>query len=276
MTTISRLVLAASLCAISASLQGAVVSGIEDVTIPPSGSLNSASNPASAGFTSNGALYRWGGSSFGGEFFPHGFAASNISDTTDYGNNRFQHQYNSITGGGAAGSPNYAVANAFSPVAIDLPADPLSIAVTNNTYAYYSMKTGDDFAKKFGGSSGNDADWFLLSITGKDGQGNPVGRVESYLADFRFLENSQDFILDQWRTLDLSTLRGARQLEFALSSSDTGQFGMNTPAYFAVDHLTFVPEPKGSVLAGLAVVLLGAVWWAHARLREARRLKNGS
>ena len=40
--------------------------------------------------------------------------------------------------------------------------------VTNNNYAYYSMLNGDAFAKKFGGGSSDDEDWFLLTITGKD------------------------------------------------------------------------------------------------------------
>ena len=50
-------------------------------------------------------------------------------------------------------------------------------------------------------------------------------------------------------------------LQFALASSDTGSFGINTPAYFALDSLTVtavtaVPEPEQAVLllAGLAFV----------------------
>ena len=36
--------------------------------------------------------------------------------------------------------------------------------VTNGTYAYLSMLNGDAYAKKFGGVSGNDPDWFKLTI----------------------------------------------------------------------------------------------------------------
>ena len=109
--------------------------------------------------------------------------------------------------------------------------------VTNTTYAALSMRDGDAFAKKFGGESGDDRDFFLLTIEGRDDEGDSVGSVEYYLADFRFDDNSRDYIVDQWTMVDVSSLAGATQLEFSLSSSDVGQFGMNTPAYFAVDHI---------------------------------------
>jgi hypothetical protein len=36
------------------------------------------------------------------------------------------------------------------------------------TYAALSMRDGDGFAKQFGGASGDDPDYFLLTITGRD------------------------------------------------------------------------------------------------------------
>jgi hypothetical protein len=36
------------------------------------------------------------------------------------------------------------------------------VYVTNTTYAYNSMRDGDMFAKKFGGPTGNDPDWYKL------------------------------------------------------------------------------------------------------------------
>ena len=48
-------------------------------------------------------------------------------------------------------------------------------------------------------------------------------------------------------------------VEFTFSGSDTGTFGLNTPAYFAMDALTVnaVPEPAGWGLlaAGWAAIL---------------------
>jgi len=127
--------------------------------------------------------------------------------------------------------------------------------VTNNNYTYYSMLNGDDWAKKFGGSSGDDEDWFALTVTGKDASESIVGAVDFYLADYRFSDNSQDYIIDTWQFVDLSSLGIVKSLEFTLNSSDVGDFGMNTPAYFVID--TVVPEPATIILMALGGVLLG-------------------
>ena len=109
-----------------------------------------------------------------------GFAYSNISDTTSSG---WTAQYNAISGRGQGGSANYAIG--FDPLAsgfgTELPTMTLNttgivdgLYVTNNNYAYYSMLNGDAYAKKFGGVSGDETDWFLLTITGKDAGGDEV------------------------------------------------------------------------------------------------------
>ena len=189
-----------------------------------------------------------------------GFAYSNISDTTSSG---WTAQYNVITGGGQGGSANYAIG--FDPLAsgfgTELPTMTLNTAgivdglyVTNNNYAYYSMLNGDAYAKKFGGVSGDEEDWFLLTITGKDAGGSEVGSVEFYLADYRFADNGQDYIVNTWEYVGLMGLGTVNSLEFSLSSSDMGSFGMNTPGYFALDMV--VPEPGTLVLLALGGVLL--------------------
>ncbi|MDP2337269.1 MAG: DUF4465 domain-containing protein, partial [Bacteroidota bacterium] len=63
--------------------------------------------------------------------------------------------------------------------------------VTNSTYAYLSMKNGDPFAKKFGGPSGNDNDWLILTIEGFDSGNKLTGKVETFLADFAFSFNTE-------------------------------------------------------------------------------------
>lgn len=182
-------------------------------------------------------------------------------------------QYHAVPGQGAGGSGTYGlgyIGFMGATPTITLPAGaPLQSAmITNNNFAYYSMLEGDPpgpyaFAKKFGGTTGNDPDWFLLTITGKNGADQVVGTVEFYLADFRFSDNGQDYILDEWTLVDLSSLgaAGAVKLEFGLTSSDNSTWGMNTPAYFAIDDITLgtaqgVPEPSTLVLAGLGAVLL--------------------
>lgn len=240
--------------------------------------INSVSSAAIATFDdlSLGADSYWNGSDGSGGFSSgsahfsnnynatymswDGFAYSNISDTTSSG---WGAQYNAISGRGQGASANYAIG--FDPLAsgfgTELPTMTLNTAgivdglyVTNNNYAYYSMLNGDAYAKKFGGISGDDADWFLLTITGKDAGGTEVGSVEFYLADYRFADNGQDYIVNTWEYVDLMGLGTVNSFEFSLSSSDMGSYGMNTPAYFAMD--TVVPEPGTLVLLALGGVLL--------------------
>ena len=116
------------------------------------------------------------------------------------------------------------------------------------------MLNGDSFAKKFGGPAGDDEDWFLLTITGKDVAGTVTGVVDFYLADYRFADNNLDYIVDTWDSIDLSSLGAVKTLELTLNSSDVGAYGMNTPASFAMDSL--VPEPATLALLGLGSLIL--------------------
>jgi hypothetical protein len=169
-----------------------------------------------------------------------GFAFSNLTDTTSMG---FAAQYNAIAGTGQGGSANYAVVYVgwTSPPTVTLEAPGVvdGLYVTNSNYAYYSMLFGDVFSKKFGGQTGDDPDYFLLTITGKDADGAVTGSVDFYLADYRFEDNSEDYLIDTWKYVDLTSLGAVKSLEFALSSTDVGDFGMNTPATLAIDTVVY-------------------------------------
>jgi len=116
----------------------------------------------------------------------------------------------------------------------------LGFKIANTTFAYNSMKSGDAFAKKFGGVSGNDADSFVLKISAFH-KGQFLFSKRVILADFRFANNAKDYILDSWAIVDLSMPQnevGPRDsFFFELMSSDNGQFGMNTPGFFAIDEV---------------------------------------
>jgi hypothetical protein len=116
----------------------------------------------------------------------------------------------------------------------------LGFKIANTTFAYNSMKSGDAFAKKFGGVSGNDADSFVLKISAFH-KGQFLFSKRVVLADFRFADNAKDYILDSWSIVDLSMPQnevGPRDsFVFELMSSDNGQFGMNTPGFFAIDEV---------------------------------------
>lgn len=242
----------------SAPAADAGIADFEDLSLAPESYWNG--SDGSGGFASGTATFNnsytdWGG----GAYSWGGFAYSSITDTTTDG---LDGQYNAIAGLGQSGSANYAVGfvDTYMPtiptVTLDTSGVVNGLYVTNNNFAYYSMLEGDQFAKKFGGNTGDDLDWFLLTITGKDFPDEVTGTVGFYLADYRFVDNSQDYIVDTWQWVDLTPLGTVKSLEFRLSSSDVGQWGMNTPAYFALD--TIVPEPSTVVLLALGGILLRA------------------
>lgn len=178
----------------------------------------------------------------------NGFSISNMTDNTTAG---WGNQYSSYTGSGY-NSSNYAVYYPSGLISctitdIDLIFD--SLKITNTTYAAISMRDGDAFAKQFGSiyaadgatiDGTNGEDFFRLWVIGSEYPGGPKDSVEVYLADYRFSDNSQDYILDTWLNVDLTTMNfPVRHIGFRLESSDNGAWGMNTPSYFALDNVDF-------------------------------------
>jgi len=209
------------------------IANFDDLVLDPNSYWDG--SDGSGGFISGGAFFQ---NNYNFDWlYWDGFAYSNITDTTTSGVTGL---YNCIAGTGQGDSANYGVgyvgwnelpAMTFNAAEID------GLYVTNSNYAYYSMLNGDAFAKKFGGEYGNDPDWFLLTITGKDACDVVTGSVEFYLADFRFENNNEDYIIDTWEYVELGSLGVVNKLEFSLSSSDTGSWGMNTPACFVIDTI---------------------------------------
>lgn len=134
-------------------------------------------------------------------------------------------------------SENYCVGQNGSMLVFKQPDTLLGLTVTNATYAALSMLNGDAFAKKFGGETGNDPDYFLLTVYGYSGGNKKADSVNFYLADYRFADNSLDYIVKSFANVNTAVLGLIDSAEFTLTSSDVGQFGMNTPAFFCVDDV---------------------------------------
>lgn len=84
----------------------------------------------------------------------------------------------------------------------------------------------------------------ISASAGIDEQGTETGTVEYYLADYRS-ENADDWKLnDTWEWVDLSELGQIASIYFTMESSDTGDYGINTPTYFCLDKLTVSTEPS--------------------------------
>lgn len=202
------------------------------------------------------------------DFSWSGFTYSNRTDTTTA---EFTNQFSAYTGSGF-GDANYGISyvpldwmsGTYDPIpqsfSFSTLADVSGMYVTNTTYAALSMLDGDGFAKRFGGESGDDPDFFKLIIDGFDETSTNTGTVEFFLADYRFADNSQDYLIDDWTFVDLSSLGDVASLSFSIDSTDAGDFGINTPTYFALDSLEFTPVPEPSAFALLAgVAALGLV-----------------
>jgi hypothetical protein len=214
-------------------------------------------------FTTSGATFNNDFANYGGGCCWQGWAYSQTTDATTPG---YGNQYSAIPGAGAEGSATYGVAftggqvgaqGPVSRITFAQPVDLVDVAITNTTYAALSMRDGDgQFAKKFGGASGSDPDYFLLTITGRDAADAITGSVEFALADYRFANDALDYIVADWVRVDLSGLGSVAALEFSLDSSDQSFGFLNTPSYFALDDLVIAPEPGPALLLGLGLALL--------------------
>lgn len=224
-------------------MAGASVVNFDDLSLAAESYWNG--SDYSGGFVSGGAFFNnsfidWGGGYISWE----GWAYSNTTDNVNAG---YENQYSAITGSALSGSI-YGVAYVgyagLPTISLGSSSAVSGMYVTNTAYAYYTMLNGNMFSRKF-----NSSDWFLLTITGLDAAGVSTGTINFYLAQ-------NGTILNEWTYVDLSGLGVVSSLTFSLSSSDNGIFGMNTPAYFAMDNLV-IPEPATMFMLALGGLLLG-------------------
>ncbi len=167
-----------------------------------------------------------------------GFTASNRTDLSQTGLNA---QYTAAAGCGYDGSTQYAVAYTMG-VQTEVYATDGQLHtvtgcyVTNNLWTYQDILQGGYGEQPYGGLTGNDPDWFKVTATGKNASGQTVGTLDFYLADYRFANNEEDYVLDTWEWFDLSPLGNVATISFSLSSSRGSGYNMITPAYFCMDN----------------------------------------
>ena len=176
----------------------------------------------------------------------NGFSISNMTDITSAG---WGNEFSSFVGSGSNASSNYAIfypEGSIMANASNLVFD--SIKITNGTYAAISMRDGDAFGKQFGSSTDasgaddgtNGEDFFKVWIIVENFQGTEKDSMEFYLADYRFADNSLDYIVDEWTNVDLTAFSFAvSKLNFRFVSSDNGAAWINTPTYFALDDISY-------------------------------------
>jgi len=167
----------------------------------------------------------------------YGFYYTNQTSTT-FGGDYVTEQYKSCVGYGADNSANYAAYNVnnWTPKYVEvLGSKDGSVVkgfyVTNAASAYTAMTTD---GVMYGTRKFDAGDWLMLTVTGYDAEGATTASKDFYLADLRDADKA--YIINDWRYVDLSGLGTVKKIGFTMSSSDTGQYGMNTPAYFCMDN----------------------------------------
>ncbi len=230
------ILLLASLC--FTKLQSQTVSTFDSLQLAQDSFWNGSASPLGSSFKSGNAIFsNYYDTSYGG-FWSDGWAYSNMTDSTSPG---FNNLFSAKPGKGFANSANYAIGQQNAIIRLSGKALGKVVSgfyITNSTYAYYSMRDGDFISKKFGGDTGTDKDYFKLKIQKYYGGALSNDSVVFYLADFRSADSTKDYIVNNWRWVDLTSLGNVDSLTFKLSSSDNGQFGMNTPAFFCMDNFT--------------------------------------
>lgn len=185
---------------------------------------------------------------FGG-FWRSGWALSSKGDTIT---NAPSSIYSNITGSGASADPSqtgsgasvgsfqYIIGQDQSGIQVTSPdVKPVSIAITNTTYTYLNMRDGGNNFPVFGGADGTENDFLLLTIQGYN-DGNVVpSTLEFYLADYRFLDNTRDYIVNKWEVIDLTTLGRVDSIGFTLTTNRMIDLDPNPLNYFAVDEVRF-------------------------------------
>ncbi|MDR3194290.1 MAG: DUF4465 domain-containing protein [Tannerella sp.] len=193
----------------------------------------------------------------GGTGYWSGFIVGSNGDTEDYGSLNSTHtdgwlinQWGNMAGGGiqtgsdgsvirdgdgkvatGKGIP-YLIANEFDEFAItfDGEYEAAGVYLNNHPWPFYSNLYGDSYARALD----REGDYYKVIITGQNAEAEETGSVEHVFAEYvdGALKQSRD-----WERVDLSSLGKVSRLSFHLTSTDAGEWGMNTPGYFCLDKL---------------------------------------
>lgn len=182
---------------------------------------------------------------FGNNYNPdylswEGFSFSNWTDTVTEG---YNNQWSTFAGQAASDSifgiayiPINWMNGTYNtiPVNVNFSNNVLinSIKITNSTYAARIIRDGGDFNTPY-----SENDYFFVRIIGYF-NGQKTDSVDFYLADYR---NGQNLVVKDWQNVDLSSLDSVTSLSFNVFSSDTGDYGINTPTYFCLDDIDYTP-----------------------------------
>lgn len=115
-----------------------------------------------------------------------------------------------------------------------------SIWVCNTTYGHLVMENGNGFTS---GSLSSQNGWFKVQFIGFNANNIKTGTVDFYLANFdsslKAESGLENEIREGWQEVDLTNLGdNVSTVVINFVGSDSGDYGLNTPAYCALDNLS--------------------------------------
>ena len=117
--------------------------------------------------------------------------------------------------------------------------EPVGVYVCNHPWPYYGCEHGDGFGRPF-----EEGDYFELIAHGVNPERGET-TVSMNLVEFT---NGQLKAANDWTFFDLSELGQVESVYFTLNSTDSGDYGMNTAAYFCMDKFQVQgPAPQTGV-----------------------------
>ena len=105
--------------------------------------------------------------------------------------------------------------------------EPYGVYVCNHPWPYYGCVQGDGFGRPF-----VEGDYFEIIAHGVASDGSEK-TVSMNLVEFT---DGELKAANDWTFFDLSSLGKVESVYFTLNSTDMGDYGMNTAAYFCMDR----------------------------------------
>lgn len=121
--------------------------------------------------------------------------------------------------------------------------EPQGVYINLTSYPYYCLEFGNTPARPF-----SNGDKFTLTIHGVAADESE----KSIDVDLCTYTNGDLTINRGWKYVDLTSLGAVNELYFTMDGTDAGEFGLNTPAYFALDKLSAKPAAEEAVVAPAA------------------------
>ena len=210
------------------------------------------------------------GASWGGYYWD-GFAPAFGGDTTDYGLSENGGSWTTNFGGCMAGggcviqedgtvkadAANPYLVAYYSSWAYEGPSnqvkfvdkdgntefEPVGVYVCNHPWPYYGCVHGDGSSRAF-----EEGDYFEIIAHGVDSEGNEK------TASMKLIEftDGKYKAANNWTFFDLSGLGKVESVYFTLNSTDCGDYGMNTAAYFCMDKFQVKVEADETTSIAMA------------------------